>query len=570
VAISYDRSPFAPWNLAGVDPVWLDHALSTLPESWLPRAADRFGAFRKTHEKRQVIEEMTDEIEHVQRHPLYSTHHQRRVISQWWKVKDEPMPQKALDGFTHWIQINALADEDTVRQLAAELLDTCIKPINRHNKYVQLRSRLGRFADTITADSDVPTERLLRRKLRLAFRQYNEQAAHILQIVGKKGEKYVSDITRNGRAWQLKKQQDWIDASHVESEDKSIPLGECVRTPEARYAELYTLMKGQEDYFTSRGYVALFTTLTLPPAFHPNPSSTTESKWDGSTPADGHPWLTHRWQKLRADLKKYDIVMDGFRVTEPHKDGCEHWHVMSYVKQADLKLVQSKFLRYFGHSDHAVKFKADFTKDVKNKKATAASYMLKYLVKTIGSGASKNTSAANDERFNSDADAADAWRSTWGIRGFQFFGVLFGKQTLWRELRRSEKQPAEHAAKKLWRAARGGRASTFIAAIVDDAPEIATLREVKEVWTDPDTNGEIEKIGEVKGRILGVQINKIRYITHTTKWAIKTDFEALNEDLSSTVTVIHKDPRDAHDDTPNRAYTVSKEAEPPPKARRYA
>jgi hypothetical protein len=520
----------------------------------------RFGAFRTKAEKMQSLISMLEELDEAQRHPLFNTHFQDRVVENWWNIKDEVMPEKALDGFTRWIQINALADEDMVRQLAVELLDTCIKPISRHDKYVILRARLGRFGACFTADADVPTERLLRRKLRIAFRQYNEQSAHILQIVGKKGEKYVSDITRNSRAWQLKKQQAWINASHVESEDgeKSIPLSECVRTPEARHAELYTLVKGQEDYFTGKGYVALFTTLTLPPAFHPKPSSSVNSKWDGSTPADGHPWLTHRWQKLRADLKKYDIVMDGFRVTEPHKDGCEHWHVMSYVKPADLDFVKSKILRYFGHSEHAVKFKADFTKDVKNKKATAASYMLKYLIKTIGSGATKNTSAANDSVFESEAEAADAWRSTWGIRGFQFFGVLFGKQTLWRELRRNEQQPDEPAARVLWRAARGGRAKIFIARIAEENDEIALLKE------------EIATLDEVvkTSKVVGVEINGIRYVTHKTTWRIVTDYSSLNEDPE--VTVIHKDPRAAEGDPLDGEDSASKEHDPPPKERRYA
>lgn len=471
--------------------------------------------------------------EQQRKHPLYKTHHQKRLLDTWTGAGPD-VPPLAMDHFTTWTMRHADADEDAVRE-HAEAFETA--------SMETILERLGGFGTKFfrTENPTPRTQRNFRRTLRAAFRQFNEQAAHILKIVKKGQEEYVSNITRNNRKWQLAAQQKWIDATTVSDGERTVKLADCIRTAEHRYSELYTLVKGQESYFTSQGRVALFVTLTTPAEYHPSPSHG-RNQWDGSSVRDSHQWFNDNWQCMRADLAKHGIRLDGFRVTEPHKDGSEHWHLMTYVKKSQLATIKSTFLDYFGHSEHSVKFKADFSKNVEEKKATAASYMLKYLIKTINSGAAEGTSAANDQLFSSEADAADAWRSAWGIRGFQFFGVLFGKQTLWRELRRLEQQPEEKDALTLWRAARGGRAHLFIACIKEQEPALATLREVITEWTDPDLEtGETFPI-EKKGRVVGVAVNQVQYITHTSKWTLETDYRALNDEFCE-VTVIHKNPR---------------------------
>jgi hypothetical protein len=498
---------------------------------------------------------------HQQRqHPLFHTHHKDRLLSTWKSTGEPVIPPLALDHFTDWIMRHADADEDEVRKHAEAFETASIETI---------LDRLGDFGTKFfRTESPTPrTQRNFRRTLRVSFRQFNEQAAHILKVVGKRQQKYVSDATRSGRLAQLKQQQKWIDATVATAHGRDdVPLKDCIRTAEMRFSELYTLVKGQETYFTKKGYIPLFVTLTSPSEFHPNPS-VGAGAWDGSSVSDSHRWFNENWQNARASLAKDGIRLDGFRVTEPHADGAEHWHLMCYVKKEDMENARSTISEYFAHSPHAATFKADFSKNVEGKKATAASYMMKYLIKTLNSKACAGTSAANDQLFSSEADAADAWRSTWGVRSFQFFGTLFGKQTLWRELRRLDTQPAEPAAEKLWRAARGGRAALFIGTIINDDPALATLREVKEVWTDPDMDtGEVEKVGEVKGRIVGIQINKIQYITHTTKWTLETDFKALNDFLTSVVTVIHKDPRvEAKAEEKQKKHGFGRSHHPPPK-----
>ncbi len=485
-------------------------------------------------------------------HPLYHTHHRKPLLAYWLEHGHGPdVSPTALQHFTDWISKHADALEDDIRDLAEALL---------RDKPHEMERKLGVFADPFTRKDNPtkPTPRNLRRALRKAFRQFNEQAAHTLQLVGKDKQRYVSDVTRSHRRHQLRQQRKWIEATKAtnDSSGESVPLAKCIRTPEARFSELYTLVKGQEEHFTGRGYVALFVTLTSPARYHPNPSHGS-NQWDGSTVKDSHEWFTHQWQIVRAALNKAGIRMDGFRVTEPHQDGAEHWHLMCYVKKQQLDIVKRTILGHFGHSPQAVRFKADFSKNVNEKKATAASYMMKYLIKTLSGEATANTEAANDRAFKAEADAADAWRSTWGIRSFQFFGTLFGKQTLWRELRRLKRQPDEPEARTLWRAARGGRAAVFIGCLVVDEPETAAIREVQTEWTDPDPDtGETTPYTK-KGRIVGIQINGQQYITKTTKFTLETDLAAMNEDL---VTVIHKSPSG----TTEQVDRSTKWADPPP------
>jgi hypothetical protein len=516
-------------------------------------------AERAAREAREAERQAARELRERQRqHPLYNTHHRDQLIQHWEQRGEPTMPPKALDGFTQWIMRHANALEDDVRQYA--------KTLERSHK-ATIIERLGKYADGFYRDKN-PTEltqRNIRRALRSAFRQFNEQAAHILGIVGHNGQKYISRDNLLTRKEQLRKQKSWINASTVEGPHlkQPLPLAACIRTIEARIAEMYALNKGLEKYmFSAKGRTALFVTLTAPAYFHPNPTNG-QNSWDGSSVTDSHEWFTKTWARFRTDLKNKGINIDGMRVTEPHKDGSEHWHVLMYVKPDDLPTVKAAIQRRFKHSERAVTFSEEAPDDKESKKASPASYMMKYITKGI-------TPEDEEEEDNdtppitrkpmtpeeikkkntkASAAAADAWRATWGVRAFQFFGILYGKQTLWRELRRLQEQPDEPTARRLWRAARGTRAHDFIAALDTDAPEIATIRETVATWTapDPDT-GEARPDGYKAGRIIGVQINDTQYRTRAAKACnIVTDFASMQDPHNyngiNKYTVIPSDPR---------------------------
>jgi len=519
--------------LARILPEWRDIAIEehTNPaDDWPTRWQD--AAEFSPH--LAALEYWAKRSDEARRHPLFRTHHRKVLLKRFWYAQQIPTrTTAALAPYTPWILQHGDMDNETIREMVKYETPKWSKET--------WNERLGSLAP----DGEI-TPRKARMSLRRATRRFNESAAHVLKLVGKTGRPYVSQHTREHRDQQLQLQQRWIQATKAIKEDGTVfELTDCVRSERERFAELYALIKGQETYFTAKKHVPTFITLTAPATFHINPSHG-EDQWDGSSPTKTQAWFTEQWARARAALAKKNIRLEGVRVAEPHKDGTPHWHLMLYLTTGQLPIVREVILEYFGHSPHAVEIKADFTNPKKGKRATAASYMLKYIIKTVRFAASSGTSAVGDLFLSAEADDTDAWRATWGIRGFQFFGTLFGKQTLWRELRRLETQPDEPTAKRLWRAARGTRAHDFIATLAETDPDLAAIRETK--WTEPDA--ETGEIFKTKGRVVGVQIQCVPYITRGSKWTLETDYSLLNE----MVTVIHRDPRGGNSGKP----------EPPP------
>lgn len=128
--------------------------------------------------------------------------------------------------------------------------------------------------------------------------------------------------------------------------------------------------------------------------------------------------------------------MYGFRIAEPHHDGCPHWHLLFFMDSGVVEEARAKFRHYFltkhepeerGAAENRVKFVSiDMTK------GSAAGYVIKYVSKNIdGYGVQRDL-------FGHDAvegsQRVEAWASTWGIRQFQQIGGA--PVGVWRELRR--------------------------------------------------------------------------------------------------------------------------------------
>ncbi|GAA4024701.1 hypothetical protein GCM10022212_22920 [Actimicrobium antarcticum] len=114
----------------------------------------------------------------------------------------------------------------------------------------------------------------------------------------------------------------------------------------------------------------------------------------------------------------------GVRVEEQHQDGCVHWHALVWIDQARVADFTEKIEKYFGAAPLSKIVEIDPTR------ASAASYLMKYILKATG---------AQYDGTNADiADTAtrsDAHRATWGGRAIQFFDIK-GSATIWDEIRR--------------------------------------------------------------------------------------------------------------------------------------
>jgi hypothetical protein len=160
--------------------------------------------------------------------------------------------------------------------------------------------------------------------------------------------------------------------------------------------------------------------------------------------------------------------MYGFRVAEPHHDGCPHWHALLWFTTegeavqavraigkhwlsdggAVLGLPDAENVMAFRgapgthHEQGALKNRLNIKRMVKG---GAAGYMAKYVAKNIGHfdvGVHLDGMVV-DTRDVPGWKRVDAWAATWGIRQFQAIGQP--SVTVWRELRRVTSDQIETA-----------------------------------------------------------------------------------------------------------------------------
>lgn len=307
-------------------------------------------------------------------------------------------------------------------------------------------------------------------------------------LVSSRSEQYVSDSTLARHTSALAAQQAWLESSvlidaHAAAGGKlkHIKLVAAVKRAEARDAGLWAFLTGIEQLSIDGKLECALVTLTAPSHFHANPG-TGGGRFDGvSTPLDSHKYIAQCWNALQRDLDNAGYAVSGIRATEPQGDGTCHWHVWLHYAPAALQLILSRLAHYFpGDLSRRVEplvvrtVEPDFA-GVKVNKKTGARFSERFAVlraadlvarskkpaaqvdfsvinRSYASGATymaKYTVKSFDKSENSRR--VHAWRWTWGVRGFQVFGIR-NCRGLWNELYRADERPADPRAAALWRA----------------------------------------------------------------------------------------------------------------------
>ncbi|WP_324780542.1 replication endonuclease [Thiobacillus sedimenti] len=322
------------------------------------------------------------------------------------------------------------------------------------------------------------TPRWWRRTIRRIIMRAVENAHLLAGMVGRGRMKYASNHAVRVRQQNLARQDEWLKNTTAERVDAA--TGEVICKPlptreaatKAKLAEFWAWCAGVQALAQADGLEMAMLTLTLEPSFHPAPAIG-KTSWDGTTPDLANREIGRRWAQIRASLAKQDITLSGFRAAEPHGDGCPHWHlfliyrpdIRATVLAETLKVFPGKIaLRIRDHQgeDHRCIFgdpedaltgtwrpalgnegtQAELAV-INTAHASIAAYVTKYVIK------------------QSEDDRAGAWRSTWGIRGIQWFGIR-SALTKWRELRRLSTAPPGELASSLWQAATTKDAAAFL------------------------------------------------------------------------------------------------------------
>lgn len=287
-----------------------------------------------------------------------------------------------------------------------------------------------------------------RRGLRVSQARGLEGAALALGYVHRQGEIYASNATVERRGQQRRRNaaalenMSAVNLDSGESVNLAALAAASVANPRIRRGELMTRIAGFENVARGLGHVAEFITLTCPSKFHSKRIGIggrveDNPKHSGETPREAASYLSGIWARMRAKLARLEIRPYGFRIAEPHHDGCPHWHVLLFVAAMHVEqlraVVRDYALRMDVDEPGAAKNRVAFV-SIDTRRGSAAGYVAKYVSKNIDGGGYQVQGDLEGMDAITPSHRVEAWASTWGIRQFQQVG---GPPVgVWRELRR--------------------------------------------------------------------------------------------------------------------------------------
>lgn len=298
-----------------------------------------------------------------------------------------------------------------------------------------------------------------RRVLRGVFAKTVETCSIGLGLVHKQQDIYVSNQSVARHTQQILSSEKVLDQTYLENEyGQQVSIKELAKKGAAnkdiRLAELMTRISGMDAIAQDLGHDGLFVTVTCPSRMHkwrqaPNGIDMPNPRYDDTTPREAQDYLCKQFNKLGAALARAGVERYGFRVVEPHHDGCPHWHLLIFYKPITRDgdkaraVMRRLFRKYFLDNDSATERGAEQRrityKPIDRTKGSAASYIAKYI--------SKNTTGFQLEfdlyghPIVSTVQRVAAWASTWRVRQFQQLGGA--PVGVWRELRRINPQAVE-------------------------------------------------------------------------------------------------------------------------------
>ena len=289
-----------------------------------------------------------------------------------------------------------------------------------------------------------------RRGLRKMHAKAVEGAAIQLGYVNKARDLYVSNESLSRRQQQNRRNASMLENTIMRNEnDQEFTLAELAAKGTAnkaiRRGELMTRIAGFEKIAIECGHGGLFLTVTCPSRMHKWVSAGAgkvfeNAKYDGTTPKEAQAYLSKCYSRIRAKLARAQIGIYGFRIAEPHHDGCPHWHILIFHPAGRAQEITEIFRGYMladspderGAAEHRVKAEV-----IDWSRGTAAGYIAKYVAKNIDGLHVENDLYGNPALETSAR--VEAWASTWGIRQFQQVGGA--PVGVWRELRRVKEVP---------------------------------------------------------------------------------------------------------------------------------
>lgn len=299
------------------------------------------------------------------------------------------------------------------------------------------------------------------RKLTKEHMRRFEHTSIQLGLTGKGGDEYISrevalmQKRRNAANKKLLESITLTNGLDNYTLAQLADLGMANKT--LRRGELMTRIRGFEEIANELNHVAMFWTITCPSKFHS--VGGTNKKYNGATPRTAQAYLCKIWSRMRAAFNREDIRPYGFRIAEPHTDGCPHWHMLFFVDRKDAARME-QIIKAHALAEDAGEWESEENRvklvNIETSNGmSAAGYIVKYISKNIdGHGVGDHKAFKDGETYIVKTDLlgneeilpsqrVTYWSQVWGIRQFQQIGgAPIG---VWRELRRVSEE-AIHGA----------------------------------------------------------------------------------------------------------------------------
>ncbi|MQR01443.1 replication endonuclease [Glaciimonas soli] len=426
--------------------------------------------------------------------------HKIDVIDEIWSADHYLLPLDASDDALYRAADSAAR---ACYQFCADLqsLDAIVSAIHQHCARHDVAAPAGKEEGEIIRRALDKAWWL--RGIRKAHARRCEHMAIRLGFTHFKAGAYVSNETAYRQQRRNKQNAKLLASIEMQNENGQIySLEELAALGTAnksiRHSELMTRIRGFEEIASDLHHVGIFATITAPSKYHavlskngePNPKY---QAFGEPTPRDAQAYLCDVWKKIRSKLHRDGIHAYGFRIAEPHHDGCPHWHMLMFVAPEHLeryeKIITAYALLDDGDERGAQKNRVKLVR-IEAGKGTAAGYIIKYVTKnTDGKNLGDHHVIEEGQKHILVEDLVGDelitptqrvcyWAQTWGIRQFQQVGgAPVGP---WRELRRVKSESILHApdaVKSAWQAAQTIKATEIN---IVDGKRLKTVKTIKQ------------------------------------------------------------------------------------------
>ncbi|MDR3644367.1 MAG: replication endonuclease [Clostridia bacterium] len=206
---------------------------------------------------------------------------------------------------------------------------------------------LEALADAANTDKQID-QSAIRREIRTEIRRTRAQIDAVLLRIGGRQRGpvrkpiYASAEATAARRSQKQAEKDRLDGMWMTNGHDIINLGKAAESrAKSRRTQAYVMQLGLDALAREQGLTPVFLTLTVPPAYHPNPRIGCRSFDPACGPVAGRRHLSTLWRDFRKALWDADIKPPfGVKVGELHQDGAPHLHALLYVTADDIDTVR--------------------------------------------------------------------------------------------------------------------------------------------------------------------------------------------------------------------------------------